>query len=96
MLLFDKFHIQLNLFLNREFAKERERVENRRSFVKIRHQQQIEREYNNYVQWIVRAGRLVFVLLPIKEIYFAIEDVILNEERTTEQERRAIHEGKFD
>ena len=22
-------------------------------------------------------------------------DVILNEERTTEQERRAIHEGKF-
>ena len=23
------------------------------------------------------------------------EDVILNEERTTEQERRAIHEGKF-
>ena len=24
-----------------------------------------------------------------------LEDVILNEERTTEQERRAIHEGKF-
>ena len=28
-------------------------------------------------------------------ITILIEDVILNEERTTEQERRAIHEGKF-
>jgi hypothetical protein len=27
--------------------------------------------------------------------YFYAEDVILNEERTTEQERRAIHEGKL-
>lgn len=43
--------------LNREFAKERERVENRRAFVKIRRQQQIEREYNNYIEWIHRAGR---------------------------------------
>jgi hypothetical protein len=41
---------------NREFAKERERVENRREFVKIRRQQQIEREYNNYIEWINRAG----------------------------------------
>lgn len=43
--------------LSREFAKERERVENRRAFVKIRRQQQIEREYNNYIEWIHRAGR---------------------------------------
>ncbi|UJR21745.1 hypothetical protein I4U23_024820 [Adineta vaga] len=63
--------------LSGEFAKERERVENRRAFVKIRRQQQIEREYNNYIEWINRA-----------------EDVILNEERTTEQERRAIHEAR--
>ncbi|CAF3829900.1 unnamed protein product [Rotaria sp. Silwood1] len=63
--------------LSGEFAKERERVENRRAFVKIRRQQQVEREYNNYVEWINRA-----------------EDVILNEERTTEQERRAIHEAR--
>ncbi|UJR27700.1 hypothetical protein I4U23_008977 [Adineta vaga] len=54
-----------------------ERVENRRAFLKIRRQQQIEREYNNYIEWINRA-----------------EDVILNEERTTEQERRAIHEAR--
>jgi len=63
--------------LSGEFAKERERVENRRAFVKIRRQQQIEREYNNYINWIHRA-----------------EDVILNEQRTTEQERRAIHEAR--
>ncbi|CAF1504754.1 unnamed protein product [Adineta ricciae] len=63
--------------LSGEFAKERERVENRRAFLKIRRQQQIEREYNNYIEWINRA-----------------EDVILNEERTTEQERRAIHEAR--
>ncbi|CAF1363793.1 unnamed protein product [Adineta ricciae] len=63
--------------LSGEFAKERQRVENRRAFVKIRRQQQIEREYNNYIEWINRA-----------------EDVILNEERTTEQERRAIHEAR--
>ena len=43
---------------NREFAKERERVENRRAFLKIRRQQQIEREYNNYIEWINRAGDL--------------------------------------
>ena len=41
----------------REFAKERERVENRRAFLKIRRQQQIEREYNNYIEWINRAGK---------------------------------------
>jgi voltage-dependent calcium channel P/Q type alpha-1A len=46
----------LKVFLHREFAKERERVENRREFVKIRRQQQIEREYNNYIEWINRAG----------------------------------------
>ncbi len=46
----------LKICFNREFAKERERVENRREFVKIRRQQQIEREYNNYIEWINRAG----------------------------------------
>lgn len=40
----------------REFAKERERVENRRAFMKLRRQQQIERELNGYRAWIDRAG----------------------------------------
>lgn len=40
----------------REFAKERERVENRRAFMKLRRQQQVERELNGYRAWIDRAG----------------------------------------
>ncbi len=39
---------------------------------------------------------LLIIIKSIKSRFlFSIEDVILNEERTTEQERRAIHEGKF-
>lgn len=41
----------------REFAKERERVENRRAFMKLRRQQQIERELNGYRAWIDKAGK---------------------------------------
>ena len=41
---------------SREFAKERERVENRRAFMKLRRQQQVERELNGYRAWIDRAG----------------------------------------
>ena len=40
----------------REFAKERERVENRRSFFKIRRQQQLERVMSGYTDWIIKAG----------------------------------------
>lgn len=43
---------------HREFAKERERVENRQAFLKLRRQQQLERELNGYVEWICKAGRL--------------------------------------
>uniref|UniRef100_A0A8C1R6V1 Voltage-dependent calcium channel type A subunit alpha-1 n=1 Tax=Cyprinus carpio TaxID=7962 RepID=A0A8C1R6V1_CYPCA len=42
--------------LSGEFAKERERVENRRAFMKLRRQQQVERELNGYRAWIDRAG----------------------------------------
>ncbi|KRY10504.1 Voltage-dependent calcium channel type A subunit alpha-1 [Trichinella patagoniensis] len=63
--------------LSGEFAKERERVENRREFLKLRRQQHIERELNGYLEWICKA-----------------EEVILNEERTTEEERKAIMEAR--
>ncbi|KAL7667855.1 hypothetical protein ACOME3_008584 [Neoechinorhynchus agilis] len=63
--------------LSGEFAKERERVENRRAFLKMRRQQQIEREYINYLEWISKA-----------------EDAILEEERTTELQRRTILEAR--
>lgn len=41
---------------NREFAKERERVEKRQEFLKLRRQQQIERELTGYLEWICKAG----------------------------------------
>jgi len=64
--------------LSGEFAKERERVENRQAFLKLRRQQQLERELNGYVEWICKA-----------------EEVILNEERTTEEEKMHILEGEL-
>ncbi|KAK2174860.1 hypothetical protein NP493_771g00002 [Ridgeia piscesae] len=63
--------------LSGEFAKERERVENRRAFLKLRKQQQIERELNGYLEWICKA-----------------EEVILNEERTTDEEKMKIIEAR--
>lgn len=49
----------------REFAKEREKVENRQEFLKLRRQQQLEKELNGYVEWICKAGR---VLRPLSKI----------------------------
>ncbi|XP_037083301.1 voltage-dependent calcium channel type A subunit alpha-1-like isoform X2 [Pollicipes pollicipes] len=63
--------------LSGEFAKERERVENRQAFLKLRRQQQLERELNGYVEWICKA-----------------EEVILAEERTTEEEKMHIMEAR--
>uniref|UniRef100_A0A8I5UBP1 Voltage-dependent N-type calcium channel subunit alpha-1B n=1 Tax=Pongo abelii TaxID=9601 RepID=A0A8I5UBP1_PONAB len=48
--------LSLGVHLGGEFAKERERVENRRAFLKLRRQQQIERELNGYLEWIFKAG----------------------------------------
>lgn len=47
---------KINTIPYREFAKERERVENRRAFLKLRKQQQTERELNGYLEWICKAG----------------------------------------
>ncbi|XP_060591923.1 voltage-dependent calcium channel type A subunit alpha-1-like isoform X8 [Ruditapes philippinarum] len=64
--------------LSGEFAKERERVENRRAFFKLRRRQQLDRELNGYLEWICKA-----------------EEVILNEERTTDEEKIKIIEAKL-
>ncbi|KAJ3588747.1 hypothetical protein NHX12_009601 [Muraenolepis orangiensis] len=42
--------------LSGEFAKERERVEKRQEFLKLRRQQQIERELTGYLEWISPPG----------------------------------------
>ena len=52
-------YLTLTIFsIIREFAKERERVENRQEFLKLRRQQQLERELNGYVDWICKAGKI--------------------------------------
>ncbi|XP_047738439.1 voltage-dependent calcium channel type A subunit alpha-1 [Hyalella azteca] len=63
--------------LSGEFAKERERVENRQEFLRLRRQQQLEKELNGYVEWICKA-----------------EEVILAEERTTDEEKAHIMEAR--
>ncbi|XP_045076367.1 voltage-dependent N-type calcium channel subunit alpha-1B-like, partial [Coregonus clupeaformis] len=42
-----------------EFAKERERVEKRQDFLKLRRQQQIERELTGYLEWICKAEEVL-------------------------------------
>lgn len=44
---------------HREFAKERERVENRRNFLKLRRQQQLDKELNGYLEWICKAEEVM-------------------------------------
>jgi len=49
------------LYLRRpdsEFAKERERVENRRSFLKLRKQLVLDKQAEAYLAWICKAGWL--------------------------------------
>ncbi len=40
----------------REFAKEKDRVESRAVFLRIKEEQKLEREMNGYMNWICRAG----------------------------------------
>lgn len=45
------------LFFHSEFAKERERAENRRAFFKFRSREKLERQFTAYSDWIGRAGK---------------------------------------
>uniref|UniRef100_A0A3P9Q8Q9 Voltage-dependent N-type calcium channel subunit alpha n=1 Tax=Poecilia reticulata TaxID=8081 RepID=A0A3P9Q8Q9_POERE len=54
--------------LSGEFAKERERVEKRQEFLKLRRQQQIERELTGYLEWICKA-------VP-SSVFFAVSAVL--------------------
>ncbi len=60
---------------SREFAKERERVENRRAFMKLRRQQQVERELNGYRAWIDRAGTDNHLYLKLYCLCYACSDL---------------------
>ena len=62
------FLLTLVFMTTREFAKERERVENRVEFLRLRRQQQLEREINGYVEWICKAGGQSDDLLDDREM----------------------------
>jgi len=47
---------QFHFLSHSEFAKERERVENRRAFLKVRRTQKMERHLHGYIDWISKAG----------------------------------------
>lgn len=55
--------ILFSLMLFSEFAKERERVENRRAFLKVRRTQKMERHLHGYIDWISKAGKISLVFL---------------------------------
>lgn len=63
--------------LSGEFAKEKERVESRQKFLQIHQTQQMEKELNGYLDWILKA-----------------EETILNEERTTADQKNRIIEAR--
>ena len=46
-----------SLSVTSEFAKEREKVENRRTFLKVRRQNQMDNELHGYIDWICKAGK---------------------------------------
>ncbi|MBN3323874.1 CAC1B protein, partial [Atractosteus spatula] len=69
--------------LSGEFAKERERVEKRQEFLKLRRQQQIERELTGYLEWICKA----------EEVMLAEEDRIAEEKSPLDESAKS---PKFD
>uniref|UniRef100_A0A8C9L567 Voltage-dependent R-type calcium channel subunit alpha n=1 Tax=Serinus canaria TaxID=9135 RepID=A0A8C9L567_SERCA len=85
--------------LSGEFAKERERVENRRAFMKLRRQQQIERELNGYRAWIDKAAAvpLAFPVLRRATIKRNRTDAMSGDEQCVDissvGERRLAHSG---
>uniref|UniRef100_M3ZYX6 Voltage-dependent N-type calcium channel subunit alpha n=1 Tax=Xiphophorus maculatus TaxID=8083 RepID=M3ZYX6_XIPMA len=73
--------------LSGEFAKERERVEKRQEFLKLRRQQQIERELTGYLEWICKA----------EEVLLEEEDEIAEEKAPMDVLKRGkIKKGKND
>ncbi|XP_075877649.1 voltage-dependent R-type calcium channel subunit alpha-1E-like isoform X4 [Nelusetta ayraudi] len=80
--------------LSGEFAKERERVENRRAFMKLRRQQQVERELNGYRAWIDRAEE-VMLAEENKNSGRSALDVLKRASKKTGARRGAPGDEKF-
>ncbi|CAH8442932.1 unnamed protein product [Schistosoma intercalatum] len=77
--------------LSGEFAKERERVEKRRAFLKLRRQQQSDRELNGYLDWIQRAEE---VILAEEQTSFAQRLKIIKARKRAEKVRRRSNDAE--
>nr|CAB3227400.1 voltage-dependent N-type calcium channel subunit alpha-1B-like [Phallusia mammillata] len=67
--------------LSGEFAKERERVENRLAFLKVRKKQQLDRELDGYLEWMQKA----------EEVILAEEDRTFEKSAMEAHRRKAAH-----
>lgn len=64
-----------------EFAKERERVENRNAFMKLRKQKKIDNELTGYLEWICKAGMITITVKTVhndNSINLVITNMIMN------------------
>nr|XP_054769473.1 voltage-dependent calcium channel type A subunit alpha-1-like [Lytechinus pictus] len=77
--------------LSGEFAKERERVENRRAFLKLRRQQQIDKELMGYLEWICKAEE---VMLNDKSISEEEREAIEDRRRDAAARTEDLSNGK--
>lgn len=86
---------------DREFAKERERVEKRQEFLKLRRQQQIERELTGYLEWICKAGQALSMCTRMHSLCWNMrehglfslplaEEVLLEEEDEIAEEKSPL------
>ena len=58
------------MFSNSEFAKEREKVESRRTYLKMRRQNQMDNELSGYIDWICKAGSIYIKYIYWKNFFF--------------------------
>jgi hypothetical protein len=54
---------------DREFSKEREKAKQRGDFQKLREIQIIDESFRNYMAWIRKAGKLIYLLISKFMIY---------------------------
>uniref|UniRef100_A0AAQ4RDZ7 Calcium channel, voltage-dependent, N type, alpha 1B subunit, a n=1 Tax=Gasterosteus aculeatus aculeatus TaxID=481459 RepID=A0AAQ4RDZ7_GASAC len=80
--------------LSGEFAKERERVEKRQEFLKLRRQQQIERELTGYLEWICKAEEVMLAEEDQNIILFCIVLTVLKRTKKSKNDLINAEEGE--
>uniref|UniRef100_UPI00358ED82E voltage-dependent N-type calcium channel subunit alpha-1B-like n=1 Tax=Myxine glutinosa TaxID=7769 RepID=UPI00358ED82E len=79
--------------LSGEFAKERERVEKRTEFLKLRRQQQVEREVSAYLEWLCRAEEVMLTEQETTDGRSALDVLRKATLRSSQHELLTMEEG---